>query len=142
MVNQTAVKFGYSDSLIREYDHWVVLLRKQQITLGSLVMCAKSEATAFSALPEEAYAEMGVVIQDIERVLGQTFEYEKINYLMLMMVDPNVHFHVLPRYSGSRNACGLTITDHGWPAAPQLDKTRDLDAEELEKLRNYIRDHW
>ena len=26
--------------------------------------------------------------------------YERINYLMLMMVDPHVHFHVIPRYSG------------------------------------------
>ncbi|NER81278.1 MAG: HIT family protein [Leptolyngbya sp. SIO1D8] len=142
MTNQTAKRFGYPDTTIQEYDHWIVLLRQQQITLGSLVMCAKSEVTEFSALPEGAYAEMGLVIQDIERVLRETFEYEKINYLMLMMVDPNVHFHVLPRYSGSRSACGLTIIDHGWPAAPKLDKARDLNAEEVDKLCNYVRDRW
>ena len=142
MVNQTAERFGYSDTLIYEYEHWVVLLRKQQITLGSLVMCAKSEATEFSLLPETAYTEMGVVIQDIEWALKKAFEYEKINYLMLMMVDPNVHFHVLPRYSGSRSACNVTIADHGWPAAPLLDKARELDAEEVDNIRNYIRKLW
>lgn len=142
MINQTAVRFGYPDTLIQEYDHWVVLLREQQITLGSIVMCAKSEAKEFSALPESAYSEMRGVIRDIERVLGKAFEYEKINYLMLMMVDPNVHFHVLPRYSGSRSVGGLTITDHGWPAAPQLGKTRDLNPEERDELCSYIRNFW
>ena len=53
----------------------------------------------FSALPGEAYKEMGAVVADIERALKAAFAYEKINYLMLMMVDPNVHFHVIPRYS-------------------------------------------
>ena len=142
MTNQTAKRFGYPATLIQDYEHWIVLLREQQITLGSLVLCAKSEATAFSTLPDEAYAELGVTIKDIERVLSKAFEYEKINYLMLMMLDPNVHFHVLPRYSGSRSACGLTIIDHGWPAAPQLGETRDLKAKERDELCSYIRELW
>lgn len=142
MTNQTAIRFGYPDTLVRAYEHWVILLREQQITLGSLVMCTKTEATAFSALPERAFEEMGVVVRDIERVLGAAFEYEKINYLMLMMSDPNVHFHVIPRYSGSRSACGLTITDLGWPAAPKLAETRDLTADESVALSKHIADFW
>lgn len=142
MINQTATKFGYPDTLIHEYDHWVVLLREQQVTLGSIVMCAKSDAQDFSALPKEAFSEMREVVRDIERVLKEVVDYEKINYLMLMMVDPNVHFHVLPRYSGSRSAGDLTITDHGWPVAPQLGKTRDLNPEERDELCSYIRNYW
>ncbi len=142
MINQTTKRFGYPDTLIQEYDHWVVLLREQQITLGSVVMCAKSQATEFSALPEAAYSEMGSVVGDIERVLARAIEYEKINYLMLMMVDPNVHFHVFPRYSGSKTVGDLTIEDHGWPAAPQLGNTRDLDPPERDELRNYLRSLW
>ena len=142
MINQTAKRFGYPVTLIQEYEHWVVLLREQQITLGSIVMCAKSEATEFSALPENAYSEMGSVVGDIERVLARAIGYEKINYLMLMMVDPNVHFHVLPRYSGAKTVGDLTIEDHGWPAAPQLGNTRDLDAQERDELRNYLRSLW
>ena len=45
MTNQTAVRFGYPDTLIREYDHWLVLLREPQATLGSLILCEKSDAT-------------------------------------------------------------------------------------------------
>ena len=110
MTNQTAVRFGYPQTLIREYDQWLVLLREPQATLGSLILCAKSDATEFSALSREAYEEMGTVVTDIEHALKAAFAYEKINYLMLMMVDPNVHFHVLPRYSGllSNNASDQT----------------------------------
>ena len=97
MPNQTIIRFGHPETLIREYEHWVVLLREQQVTLGSLVLCAKSDATAFSDLPTDAFEEMGTVVRDIERVLGAVVGYEKINYLMLMMVDPNVHFHVFPQ---------------------------------------------
>ena len=142
MTNQTAKRFGYPDTLIREYGHWLVLLREKQVTLGSLVLCAKSNATAFSELPDGAFAEMGTVIRDIERVLKEAFEYEKMNYLMLMMVDPNVHYHVFPRYSGSRTAGDVTIIDHGWPAAPQLAETRDLSAGERDQLCNHIREFW
>ena len=44
MANQTAVRFGYPGTLIREYGHWVVLLREPQATLGSLILCAKCRA--------------------------------------------------------------------------------------------------
>lgn len=142
MTNQTAIRFGYPETLIREYEHWVVLLREQQVTLGSLVLCAKSDATAFSALPFGAYEEMGTVVRDIERVLRAAFEYEKINYLMLMMVDPNVHFHVVPRYAEERSACGLTISDPGWPAAPKLGEFRNLTSVERDALCTHIISYW
>lgn len=142
MTNQTAKRFGHPDTLIQEYDHWWVLLREQQITLGSLVLCAKSDATAYSSLPDVAFAEMAVAVKDIERVLKKAFQYEKINYLMLMMADPNVHYHVVPRYSGERSACGLTMIDQGWPGPPQLGETYDLNADQCRELCDHIREFW
>ena len=142
MTNQTAIRFGYPETLIREYDHWLVLLRESQATLGSLVLCAKSEATEFSDLPADAYAEMGTVVRAIENALKAAFAYDRINYLMLMMVDPNVHFHVIPRYSEARSACGLTIADPGWPVVPQLGVAHELTAVERDTLREHILKFW
>ena len=142
MTNQTAVRFGYPDTLIREYDHWLVLLREPQATLGSLVLCAKPDVTEFSALPKEVFEEMTVVIGDIERALKAAFSYEKINYLMLMMVDPNVHFHVIPRYSEPRTACGITVGDPGWPVVPQLGVAQEITPGERDALREYISGYW
>ena len=142
MPNATMTRFGYPDTLIHEYNNWVVLLRESQVTLGSLVLCAKSEATAFSELSRNAFHEMESVVGDIEQSLTNLFHYNKINYLMLMMVDPNVHFHVFPRYDTRRSACGLTLEDAGWPALPQLANHHALTPIECVALRDEIKNAW
>ena len=142
MANQTAVRFGYPDTLIREYDHWLVLLREPQPTLGSLILCEKSDATEFANISTASFQEMSVVVGDIERALKAAFSYEKINYLMLMMVDPNVHFHVIPRYSEPQSACGLTIADPGWPVVPQLGVAQEITAAERDALKAHISGYW
>jgi diadenosine tetraphosphate (Ap4A) HIT family hydrolase len=138
MPNQTAIRFGYPDTLIKEYEHWVVLLREPQPTLGSLILCAKADVTEYSALPASAFAEKGAVVGDIERALKAAFDFEKINYLALMMVDPNVHFHVIPRYAKPRSACGLTIADAGWPALPQLGEAAEVTPAQRDALIAHI----
>ena len=142
MTNQTAVRFGYPQTLIREYDHWLVLLREPQATLGALILCEKSDATEFSALSGEAYEEMGAVVTDIERALKAAFAYEKINYLMLMMVDPHVHFHVIPRYGEPQSFGGATFEDPGWPRVPNLGHAADIDDATRGKLLAHVRNNW
>lgn len=118
--NATFANFNGPTTLIAEYEHWCVLVRPKQVTLGSLVLVAKSDATAFSKLPPPAFAEMETVISDIEAALDAKFQYDKINYLMLMMVDPHVHFHVIPRYAEARTLDKWTLADEGWPGQPTL----------------------
>src|SRR5215218_1890776 len=113
MINPTITKFGHPGSLVREYEHWLVLLRPSQVTAGSLVLAAKSDATAYGALPAAAFIEQALAIAEIEATLRRAVDYERINYLMLMMVDPHVHFHVIPRYSGPRQIAGMEIADQG-----------------------------
>ena len=137
-MNPTIEKFGYPSTLIREYDHWLVLLRPAQATLGSLVLAAKSDATAWSALPREAFIEQADAIAAIETALAAFVAHERINYLMLMMVDPNVHFHVIPRYSEPRRWNGVEFPDAGWPGAPALDAAVRLDHDQLTKLAKEI----
>jgi diadenosine tetraphosphate (Ap4A) HIT family hydrolase len=112
----------------------VVLQRAAQVTLGSLVMAAKSEATAFSDLPHEAFSELAEVTNAVEQALTAFTRYERINYLMLMMVDPNVHFHVIPRYSHPRTWEDIEFVDGGWPAPPRLDAAVKLDSAQLARL--------
>jgi diadenosine tetraphosphate (Ap4A) HIT family hydrolase len=141
-MNETITRFGYPHTLVAEYEHWVVLLRPAQPTLGSLVLAAKGDATAFSDLAPAAFQELGTAVSDIERALASAVRYEKINYLALMMVDPNVHFHVLPRYSGERQAAGLSIADTGWPKMPVLGDAVELDPPQIEALVEWLRSEW
>ena len=130
-MNPTIEKFGYPATLVREFEHWVVLLRPAQVTLGSLVLAAKSDATAYGALPREAFAELADIVAAIERSLAAFTSYERINYLMLMMVDPNVHFHVIPRYSEPRRWNGVEFPDAGWPGPPQLGAAITLASDQV-----------
>ena len=133
-MNPTILKFGYPATLLRELDHWLILLRPAQVTLGSLVLAAKSDATAYSALPREAFAEQADAVALIERGLAEFSRYERINYLMLMMVDPNVHFHVFPRYSEPRSWNGVEFPDAGWPGPPQLGAAIQLSSDQINNL--------
>ena len=112
-MNDTILRFGYPDTLIARYDHWLVLLRPDQPTLGSLILAATADARSFADLPPAAFGELGKVVADIETRLCSAVRYDKINYLMLMMVDPHVHWHVIPRYDGEREAKGVRIGDAG-----------------------------
>ena len=141
-MNQTIISFAYPDSLVREFEHWVVLVRPDQVTLGSLVLAAKGDATAYGDLPREAFAEQGEIVAVIERALRAFCAYEKINYLMLMMVDPNPHFHVIPRYSETRSWSGIEFPDTGWPKAPRLDAAITLDDGLIARLTRDLSDNF
>ena len=119
-MNQTMEKFGYPDTVIREYSLWSVQLRPKQATLGALVAICKQPARSFGQLSGEAFAELKQVTVDMEAALSSGFGYAKINYLMLMMTDPDVHFHVLPRYSEAQQFRGISFADPGWPGPPDI----------------------
>ena len=134
MTNPTARKFGYPRTQVAETEHWRVLVRPQQPTFGSLVLVAKADAQAFSDLPPAAFADLKTAVDGVEALLRQTVAYERINYLMLMMVDPDVHFHVIPRYEGERSHGGHTFADAGWPGPPALASNVALGEEEAAAL--------
>src|SRR5688500_20198909 len=141
-MNETIRRFGHPDTLVAEYAHWLVLLRPEQPTLGSLVLAAKSEATAFSELSPQAFAELHGVVEDIEGRLCDAVGYARINYLMLMMVDPHVHFHVIPRYEGTRSACGIAVRDAGWPKLPSLGEAVTLTSPQIAAMAEWLRSAW
>jgi diadenosine tetraphosphate (Ap4A) HIT family hydrolase len=138
MMNPTLQKFGYPATLIREYEHWVVLLRPAQVTLGSVIIAAKSDATSFGALGPEEMAEWPGIVRTFEAVVREHFGAEKFNYLALMMVDPNPHFHGIPRYRGAVDFQGKSFTDEKFPKPPVLDVVNECPQETLAALRDHL----
>ena len=119
-MNSTIKKFNYPSTLLKDYKHWVVLLRPQQTTLGSLVLACKKDAKNMADISVDAYKELAIVTKEIEETLSLSFNYEKINYLCLMMIDKHVHFHVIPRYSSTKNFDCTEYQDLSWPGPPNL----------------------
>lgn len=137
-MNPTLIKFGYPDTRIKDYKHWAVLLRPEQVTLASLVLINTSQAQSMKDLSPAAFAELANVTADIETVLQSAFAYDKISYLCFMLNDPNVHFHVLPRYSADRDFAGATFKDPTWPGHADLSTKNDLSKDALESLRQNL----
>lgn len=141
-MNETIEKFGYPATLIGETAHWLVLLRPAQVTLGSLVVAAKSDATGFGDLPPDFHADLAAVTRRTEKMLKAATDYQRINWLMLMMVDREVHFHVFPRYEGERSGAGITIADSAWPGPPDLKGAHKVDEAQLKALTTWLREIW
>lgn len=141
-MNTTMEKFGYPNTCLREFSHWVVLLRPQQVTLGSMVLICREKATAFSQISTNAFRELPETIREIETSLLRAFGYSKINYLMLMMVDPEVHFHVIPRYDTPRLFSQQQFLDHGWPGAPLLKNSNEISEEVYQEILSHLKKNW
>lgn len=142
MPHETLLKFNYPHTLLREYQHWAVLLRPKQLTVGSLVLVCTEDVTRLPDVSPSAFAELQTVTADLENVLRQAFAFDKINYLLLMMVDRHVHFHVIPRYTAPREACGVTFADHDWPKPPDVTKPIDLTEQQFAELLTLIKSQW
>jgi len=142
MPSATLSKFGFDNNLILTYHHWHLLLRFQQTTLGSLILICKGSYPAFGELPEAASREMHAIIPQIESILKSEFNYSKINYLMLMMVDPEVHFHIIPRYENAAAFAGKVYEDASWPGPPNLGDDIAIDDADRQTLLNRLRDRF
>lgn len=142
MANPTEIKFGDPATRIAQTAHWTVLLRPRQPTLGSLVLVCREPVLAFSELSAAAYADLRAVVRCVESALREVSAYERINYLMLMMVDPDVHFHVIPRYPGARSFMGADYRDAGWPGPPDLQSAVTLEPEVRDALLDRLRGAW
>lgn len=142
MANVTQVKFGYPDTLVAETPFWSVQTRPAQPSLGALVLICKEPATAFGEVSTEAFVDLKGAVAKIEPLLKASIGYQRINYLMLMMVDPDVHFHVLPRYEGEKRFEDLVVADRGWPGPPALNEAETPTSEQLRRLTAFLRHRW
>lgn len=141
-MNATMEKFGYPDTLVREYPHWSVQLRPKQATLGALVAICKEPVGSFGKVSGPAFAELKQVSGDMESALKGALDYARLNYLMLMMVDPDVHFHVLPRYAETREMFGISFADPGWPGPPDISYVTETDPAINAALIELLRTNW
>jgi len=140
-MHSTLDRFFYPKRLVKEYDHWVVLLREHHVTLGSLVIVAKAEINDLGEVSDEAWADFAQIIRDTEALLRTEFGAEKFNYLALMMGEAHVHFHMFPRYSKPVEFEGRTYVDEDWPESPEM-VDLNLTAIELSGIQDHLKENY
>lgn len=132
-------KFRTNDLMLFEKEHWIWSLRPHQATVGAGILSLKRQCSRFSELTQSEACELGEMIKTIENSLAQILEYDVINYLMLMMFDKQVHFHVFPRYNKPVMVLGKEWKDTTWPGLVEV-VGPPLAEEELHELRKLIRE--
>lgn len=131
-------KFKVNENKIYETDYWIWSLRPHQATLGAGILSLKRECATFAELMQEEFTDLNNIIKIIEPTLKISFRYDVINYLMLMMFDKYVHYHILPRYEKPLEILGETWKDESWPAVPQLGGEQ-LSIEKLQEITQFIK---
>ena len=135
-MHSTLVKFGYPDTRLAETEHWCVLLRPVQVTLGSIVIVFKdADVRSLSNVPSLSFAEFPRLCAGIEKTLFDELGAKKFNYLALMMVDPHVHFHVIPRYDFPVELANCIFNDNNWPGPPDITANAGVDPETFALLK-------
>ena len=124
-------KFQVDQLLVAATSAWSWSLRPAQATLGAGVLSLNRHAACFSHVSAAEMSELAELVGRVEKSLKAAFDYQAINYLMLMMVDHHVHFHVIPRYREVRRFAGLDWLDSGWPALPALGESQHTGVEGL-----------
>ena len=114
------LKFQVDELKIFNTKSWTWSVRPAQPTLGSGILSLNRHALHLSDVTTEEMKELGEIIPKLEKAIKSAFNHNIMNYLMLMMVDHHVHYHVIPRYDGIRQFSGLDWVDNGWPALPVM----------------------
>jgi len=65
-MNPTLKRFGHPGALVREFEHWVVLIRPVQTTPLSCVLVARADVSSLGELSAEAGGELPLVIHGFE----------------------------------------------------------------------------
>lgn len=135
-------KFDAKAYTIKDYEYWMWVLRKDQVTIGSSIIISKQNCYSLSEISSEGFLELKKVILDVEHSIKKTFNYNEINYLTLMMVDPIVHTHVIPRYKDAVEFNNKLYVDEMYPYPPDLNKKLNLLFKDklmiINKLKKYI----
>jgi diadenosine tetraphosphate (Ap4A) HIT family hydrolase len=139
MLESVLKKFNYPSSLVKEYDNWYWLIRSKQLTLGSSIIISKHNIENYSDLELKSFIELKEVVSEVESKLKKFTNYKKINYLMLMMEDPVVHYHVIPRYEEELTFFNKTYKDFGYPSLPDFKNYIELTQNEMQEIIKIIK---
>lgn len=131
--NAFVEKFKLNELIIKNVGSWIISLRPQQPTIGSLILTLNRKCESLAQITEEEGRQLSNAFTEIERLLNLAFKPDKINYLALMMIDNQVHFHVVPRYNRSILFENQEFEDNKWPGPPTLE-TINLGPEQLLKI--------
>ncbi len=131
-------KFDESGTLLKEYLHWKLVLRKNHATLGSCVAISKRHLESFSQISDDEMKEFGQIMREVEKAVCDAFHPDLFNYMALMFKDHHTHFHIFPRYQKPVSFAGIEWVDSFKPE-DVIGKQAEISLEVAEKIKRELR---
>lgn len=139
-----------NDELILfETDFWIVFLSRRQSYLGRCVIDLKRPCGSLSDLTSDEFLDFYSIVRKVESLFKESFDATMFNWTCLMnnaykkdIPNPQVHWHLRPRYSHPVIIDGITFLDPNF--AHHYDRTkRDIFPHKtlkliLEKLKEHL----
>jgi diadenosine tetraphosphate (Ap4A) HIT family hydrolase len=113
--------------LILDGEQWAIVLNEDQSLLGRCFLLLKRPETDVTALMNEELSDLWEQARRVKRALEAEWEPDHFNYAFLMNVDPQVHFHIIPRYERRREFAGGTYADPEFGKHYGIGPARTLD---------------
>lgn len=127
VVRQFRQTFRLDELTIHEGQAWIVSVRPGQITLGSMVVSSSHGHLDFQGFSTDDSTGLSAAFATAERLAKIELGAVRVNLACLMMKDPVVHFHVLPRYSQPVERYDRTWLDEDWPGPPTIGAASTAD---------------
>jgi len=140
-MNSFAVKFKLAKLTIYSSKFWIWSVRPNQPTVGSTILSLRRDDTCFANISHDEACDYANILKIVEKTTKAAFDFDVINYLTLMMIDKQLHTHIIPRYHADKFALNQKWSDPGWPGQPdlQLAQQQELDALEIQQiLKNHL----
>ena len=132
-------KFRTEELVLFETEYWRWSLRPVQVTVGAGILSLKRPEERLSGITEDESKDFVNIVKVIENTLLGIFSYKRINYLMLMMIDFHVHYHVIPRYDKEITCVNEKWIDADYPKPPAIVGS-PTDGNILKELLDCIKD--
>lgn len=136
---------GYG-RLITEKSYWNIHLAPSQRYLGTCVIVIKRQCNNLSELRSEEWAEFSVIVQEMENTLNRLFKPTLFNWscfknaaFRVKNPNPQVHWHLIPRYKDLTVFEGVKFEDLDFGYIPQP-ISREISENVMENMRIKIKE--
>ena len=126
------VKFAPGESVVKRLEHWHVVVRGKQATLGDVTFVLRRTVSSLGEVTRDEMGELPEAIRWFEGAVDALFAPDRIDYSVMLTHDPHVHLDAFPRYSRAVERYDRTWTDAQWP-----DQVAGRDIETLSRDQHH-----
>ena len=117
---------GAYGNLVYETDYWQIYLAPSQRYLGTCVIALKRHVEKLREVNKGEWVDFSEIVEKLELALNKSFQPTLFNWSCFMNSayrinppNPEVHWHLIPRYNRKVNFEGVIFDDPDFGYIPQ-----------------------